>query len=95
MPNRHKHADVIIAWANGETIEYRFILPTLYGTKWSEWKPLPKEDTIHWHKDNEYRVKPKKKTPSQVYFNNIAQTSVHDSLKAVIEAYKRGELDYE
>jgi hypothetical protein len=92
MPNRHKHADVIIAWANGETIEFRW--KTKHG--WSDWLELLQYERgpLGWYEDHEYRVKPKKKTPSQIYFDVIAQNSVQEGLKAVIEAYKRGELDY-
>lgn len=48
MGQRHKHADVIIAWANGAEIEYRETSTSL----WS-WARMP-----CWYEDYEYRVKP-------------------------------------
>lgn len=48
MTQRHKHADVIIAWANGAEIEYRDT-PT---------SPWAKAGTPGWYEDYEYRVKP-------------------------------------
>ena len=48
MP-RHKHADVIIAWANGEEIE----------TCGSFGKWTPATTSPSWAEDIEYRIKPK------------------------------------
>ena len=50
VKKRHKHADVIIAWANGEAIEYK----NLPDGKWYEIK-YPE-----WGDDTEYRIKPKR-----------------------------------
>jgi len=48
-PNRHVHADLIIAWANGAEIE-------LYNEYYKDWfscrSPL-------WYENNKYRIKPK------------------------------------
>jgi len=50
MNQPHKFKDVIIAWANGEEIEFR---DTNYSMEWKPTKnPL-------WLADTEYRVKPK------------------------------------
>lgn len=50
MGTRHKHADVIIAWANGEEIEY----------KWhGEWHDWDDNSTPLFYEDCEYRIKPK------------------------------------
>ena len=49
MGERHKHADVIIAWANGEEIQYRAN---------SEYEWLDNRFPT-WCKSAEYRVKPK------------------------------------
>lgn len=47
-PTRHKHADVIIAWANGEKIEF-------YNSGKDEWRPL--DSAIpSWFKNTKYRV---------------------------------------
>jgi|SRR5690606_2039480 len=48
MNKRHKHADLIIAWANGEKIQYYF--PR--GNCWLDCDPT-------WNEDVEYRVKPR------------------------------------
>jgi hypothetical protein len=47
MKLTHKHRDIIIAWANGEKIQYKSC------EKWFdiEWSPT-------WEKDVEYRIKP-------------------------------------
>lgn len=49
MTQRHKHADVIIAWANGAEIEYR----NLPGATWMSVGAIP-----GWVENYEYRVKP-------------------------------------
>ena len=51
MTQRHKHADVIIAWANGAEIEYR----NLPGATWMSVGTTP-----GWIENYEYRVKPPK-----------------------------------
>ena len=48
MKQRHKHADVIIAWAEGAEIEYRL-------GPYDSWS---KSTSPSWHADCEYRVKP-------------------------------------
>ena len=51
MNKRHKHADVIIAWANGEEIEY----------KWhGEWHDWDDNSTPSFYEECEYRIKPKR-----------------------------------
>ena len=59
---RHKHADVIHAWAEGEQIQTRFI-----GEKVWEDICLPK-----WSDSQEYRIKPKlvKREGWVAFFNN-------------------------
>lgn len=52
MNQPHKHKDVIIAWANGEEIEY-------HDPNFSmEWRPIK---VPSWLADIEYRVKPEPK----------------------------------
>lgn len=48
MGQRHKHADVIIAWAEGDEVEYR-INPK---------HPWVEADNPGWYENYEYRVKP-------------------------------------
>lgn len=52
MGERHRHADVIIAWANGEEIQYR-AMPGEGG-----WETFPRKAIITWCEYAEYRVKP-------------------------------------
>jgi hypothetical protein len=47
---RHKHADLIIAWANGETIEF-------FDTLQESWKDIGPYSPL-WDPDSEYRIKP-------------------------------------
>ena len=49
MGTRHKHADVIIAWANGEEVEM------LVDDVWHDVLAYPK-----WREDMQYRIKPKR-----------------------------------
>ena len=52
MSQPHKHRDVIIAWANGEEIQYKGSLGT-----WIDWKKGQMGPTFD--SDGEYRIKPK------------------------------------
>jgi hypothetical protein len=63
---RHKHADAIVAWANGETIEYREC-PN------SRWKPLvgvTPTAALAWYPHWEYRVRPKEVVAYSCVFNH-------------------------
>lgn len=53
MSNRHKHADLIHAWAEGAEIEYRTMGGSWVNTKFS--------DCVTWAEGCEYRIKPEKK----------------------------------
>ena len=55
MNHPHKFKDVIVAWANGEEIEFR---DPIFST---EWKPIKNPA---WLVDIEYRVKPKEEIHS-------------------------------
>lgn len=50
--------DVKIAWANGETVQYRF----KGDDKWGDWNP---KASIHIGRGEEWRIKPKTKTIKQ------------------------------
>ena len=54
---KHKHADYIIAWANGAEIEY-------FDTPCHEWRTASEP---WWHLENKYRIKPEPK-PDVVRF---------------------------
>lgn len=50
MGKRHKHADVIIAWANGKDIEFSY-----QGSKWLDYS----EECGMFNDNIDYRIKPK------------------------------------
>jgi hypothetical protein len=53
MGTPHKHRDVIIAWANGEEIEY--LSPNNEG-----WLSIVVQNTPGFYEHYEYRIKPKR-----------------------------------
>jgi hypothetical protein len=55
MNTRHKHADLIIAWANGAKIQYYHC---------GDWFDV---DTPNWRADGAYRIKPKAKVKKYRY----------------------------
>jgi hypothetical protein len=67
---RRKHADLIIEWAEGNTIEYK--------NNYGFWQVTMSPS---WHDRYEYRVKPEPK-PDVVKYANIYDTSGHASLEA-------------
>jgi len=58
---RHKHADLIIAWANGAQIEYKNALKV--------WMEVDSPEWISWV---EYRIKPEPK-PDYVRYLEVRQ----------------------
>lgn len=56
----HKHKDVIVAWANGEHIQYK-------SKNHSGWMDMPKDSYSSWSDGVEYRIKPAAPT---VYLDN-------------------------
>jgi len=50
---KHKHADLIIAWADGAIIQYKD-----YAGKWTDFEP---PTYASWHQNMEYRIKPEPK----------------------------------
>lgn len=71
MTQRHKHADVIHAWAEGAEIEFK-----VQAT--GDWR---KTDTPSWQEDYEYRIKPPARKYRVALFNNGAEgyTSTADN----------------
>lgn len=49
---KHKHYDIIVAWAAGETIQAR-------ENSGQEWKDLSSNGVLGWYDSMQYRVKPK------------------------------------
>lgn len=97
MNKPHVHAELIKAWADGAEIQ------ALRSGKWVDLK-----DPC-WYDSIEYRIKPPKKTPGQVFFEQVDSIndlgggwkSVSDFYRkyyeaganTVIEAYKQGMFD--
>lgn len=101
MNKPHKWAEVIKAWADGKTVQWRRNWG-LSPTEWVDWDPKtgPSLDSAVI-----FRIKPELKTPGQVCrsaWYKAVHTRVAVTLedtpeweaaaKAVIEAYKAGEL---
>ena len=63
MKQRHKHADVIIAWAEGAEVEYR-------KDPDRPWIPLPSRTNWYTYEDVEYRIKPPAKKHRVALFND-------------------------
>jgi len=60
---RHKHADTIIAWANGENIEYR----------WSDFDSWKQTKYPEWFDSTQYRIQEEIYHSGQVFLNNEDQ----------------------
>lgn len=104
MGTPHKYAEVIKAWADGKTIQWR----RNWGLNPTQWQDIEKPD---FHCETVvFRVKPEKKSPGLVYMENAypvrgrygvtfkesdVNSQAQEGARAVIEAYKRGELDYD
>lgn len=67
MKQRHKHADIIIAWSEGAEIEYR-------KDPDRPWVPLPSRTNWYTFEDVEYRIKPPVKKYRVVLFESDTST---------------------
>jgi len=66
---RHKHADLIIAWANGAKIQTRY----KFSSKWYD-----VVDTPIWTDYQEYRIKPEPK-PDRIAYIKLSMLPVCDT----------------
>lgn len=71
---RHKHADLIHAWAEGVEIEGKCRIT-------GKWQTVMNADCITWSRDVEYRIKPEKK-PDVVKF-----ISAHPELNSCLQTH--------
>ena len=71
MTTRHKHADVIIAWAEGAEIEYRKSPEYIWNSA----------ESPGWYENYEYRVKPPAKKYRVALFKDCTEgyTSTADT----------------
>lgn len=81
MTERHKHADLIIAWANGATIQV-YALPSTHGTDIPCWLDA---DAPSWRHDSEYRIKPQPK-PDVVKYRNTYNNGGYNSMQEAAAA---------
>ncbi len=81
MGTKHKHAEVIKAWADGAEIEHRFSRDEL-------WKPC-KNNCPGWLEETQYRVKPKE--PIKVD-RNISITS--DNIGLVYKPFTKDNVRF-
>ena len=79
MP-KHKHYDVIVAWANGEEIEW-----SKDGEIWSPSRP-------RWPEDYFYRVKPK--PPMYRLYSNKNMLGIVNVVLKDFSKFETGNLDY-
>ena len=66
MGQRHKHADVIIAWAEGAEIEHR-------ASPDRPWLPMTNTSSWYGYDDVEYRVKPPPKKYRVALFRHAGE----------------------
>ena len=85
MKQRHKHADVIIAWANGAEIEHR-------AGPDRPWLPMTNTSSWYGYDDVEYRIKPPAKKYRVALFRHAGEApdavvansqAIADSLEAM------------
>ena len=65
---KHKHAELIKAWADGAEIEFRYVLSNRREIVWSEW--FTANLTPAWSEDYEFRIKPEPKPDIIEYWQN-------------------------
>ena len=67
MGQRHKHADVIIAWVEGAEIEHR-------ASPDHPWRPMTNTSSWYGHGDVEYRIKPPAKKYRVALFESDSES---------------------
>ena len=72
---KHKHADLIHAWADGAKIQVK---------EWGEWHDV--RSGPYWGKDSEYRIKPEEKKPVVYWLWANKQGVVTDNLMTEAQA---------
>ena len=74
----HKHANEIIAWAMGKSIQFR----NMYKGKPSgEWEDLERGDNCYWYDSYDYRIKPLPEPDVTIY----AHIKNHSSFSCRVE----------
>lgn len=72
MTEKHKHYDLILAWAEGKKIQV-----SVYNGLTMEWKDFSNSEVSPaWHPSNQYRIKPE---PITVKYRRYIYTSTIDS----------------
>ena len=81
MGQRHKHADVIIAWAEGKAVQ-------VWDYTTNKWGDIPGTPT--WREEWEYRIKPPAKKYRLALFDLHCETSF---VKAANNEFEAGEYE--
>jgi len=76
MNNRHKHADIIHAWAEGKEIQY-------YSKIFKDWLDLSEREPS-WNLGDEYRVKPE--TPYDKIIESVVNEVDFESIHKIMIA---------
>lgn len=71
MGQRHKHADVIIAWAEGKDVQ-------VWDHTINKWGDIPGTPT--WREELEYRIKPPAKKYRVALFNDYTCVCTADNM---------------
>jgi len=88
MMTKHRHCDLIKAWADGESIQY-------WSPVYKKWIDFEEGQTILWNLEK-YRIKPKEILIDEISFKELLDMatnitpSVALSQQLVIEAYVAG-----
>ena len=82
MGQRHKHADVIIAWAEGKDVQ-------VWDHTINKWGDIPGTPT--WREDREYRVKPPTKKYRVALFKDSFSGDTHTNTAETLNEAKRYE----
>jgi hypothetical protein len=75
---KHKHAELIKAWADGAEIEYRYISKAT--SEWTDWKRFDGSwSTWVVAEDFEYRIKPEPRPDTKTFLTRSKHTWVETS----------------
>jgi hypothetical protein len=86
MKQKHYHYDMILAWASGEKLQWRY-----KGEKeWKDFIKLGNNDSPSWNRGIEYRIKP----DALNWFKNIPEQGILCEVWDVYEKFIDVIIDY-
>jgi hypothetical protein len=84
---KHKHAELIHAWADGAEIEYKF---------WGKWNTWIGEECPPWNdKSTEFRIKPEPKPDVVRYYNSEYIEEVKEAGSQIQRSYDTVRLTFD